>query len=134
MATIAEIPSGQFQPLINHCRQEQEKIDKRMKTLVEVASVVAAVIFGIIFGAAMGPIAGIFLGIVAGFAAHAALNALAEKNRNRSYEKAALALNTPDFVEFSQKHKISLNADTILSAHEAFVKALSSQIKNIITN
>ncbi len=118
----------QLQSLTRHCQNRQQNTNRRIEDLVSLASVVTAVFAGIIFGIAFTPLTGFLLGVVFYGVSSSLYTLLAEKLKSRKLERALLALGQQDFIEFANRRKIPLSMDSVLIAHQAYLKHLRQLI------
>lgn len=132
MAAIAQAQpyntERQLQSLTRHCQNRQLNTNRKIEDLVNLASVVTAVFAGIIFGLAFTPLTGFLLGVVFYGVSSSLYTLLAEKLKSRKLERALLALGQEDFIQFANRRKIPLSMDSVLIAHQAYLKYLTRLI------
>jgi hypothetical protein len=125
--------SDQVNTLARLCTDRQIGRNERARNFVVVASFVAMLFVGIVAGSFLTPVAGVFIGLATYLAFSSVLDGIFQCLLSRSYEKAALALGDPNFLEFANETGIPLNMDTILSAHKAFLDITEAHISHIRT-
>ena len=119
----------QVKPLVRFCTERQVSNDQLSRNLAQTAACVAMVVVSIFTGILLTPLAGIFLGIATYFSASALFDAIASKYTDDSYEKAALALGDPNFIEFANEKKYPLNMDTIFKVLRQYNELNTTNIK-----